>query len=43
MAGQPQESLTGFQKFLSAFGADEFLAMPEGKIRRYLFFYVNIL
>jgi len=29
-------------KILFAFGADEFLAMPEGKIRRYLFFYVTI-
>jgi len=29
-------------KILFAFGADEFLTMPEGKIRRYLCFYVKI-
>ena len=29
-------------KILFALGADEFLAMPEGKIRRCLFFYVKI-
>ena len=34
----PQESLTGFQKLL---GADEFLAMLEGKMREASFFKVR--